>query len=266
MNLDLSQLAPWAQFRRTSAPFVLLFVASISLFADGVPLKTQAEVGDVRAQFLIGKSQLSSHSSQDWVDAFKWLTLAANNKHQTAQYLIATMHLEGKGTVTNTVEGFRYAKSSAEQGYAPGQSLLGECYMNGWGTSRDSKAAAEWFDKAANQGLADAQFHLGKMYNKGNGVPQDFSKSVKWLRRAANQGHQKAQSTLLQSILAGEAAVESGEIDYVEAYQWATLIDNDKCRKQTANKLTVAQLTAAAERAADFKPKPELDVHDVSSD
>ena len=89
-----------------------------SYLAFSQTLQEKAESGDMVAQYEYAKllSGKLIPTEEDLSEAFKWLTL------------------------------------SAEQGYAPAQCNLGDCYFKGQGTRQNYEKAVYWFKKSAVQG------------------------------------------------------------------------------------------------------------------
>lgn len=79
---------------------------------------------------------------------------------------------------------FNEWKPLAEQGDASAQFSLANMYHNGRGTLKDGKEEVKWYRKAANQGHAGAQFHLALMYSFGINVLKDLSKAKYWIKKS----------------------------------------------------------------------------------
>ena len=94
-------------------------------------------------------------------------------------------------------------------------------YAEGQGTARDYGKAVQWYQRAAEQGDAAAQYNLGMVYAQGQGVPRDHGKAYFWYNLAAME-------------LGGDAA---------------------KRRDESANKLTIAQVAEAQNKALTWQPK-----------
>jgi hypothetical protein len=86
-------------------------------------------------------------------------------------------------------EAFRWYSLAAEQKNAHAQLNLGVMYDTGAGVKMDKKKAAKWYTLAANQGNATAQSKLGVMHEKGEGLTMDKTKAAKWYTLAAEQGN-----------------------------------------------------------------------------
>lgn len=83
---------------------------------------------------------------------------------------------------------FKWYTKAAEQGYSKAQRALGEMYDKGEGVTQDFKEAFKWYAKAAEQGNPRAQYLLGNMYLEGKGVNQDFGKAIEWFDKSEDQG------------------------------------------------------------------------------
>jgi len=84
------------------------------------------------------------------------------------------MYNNGQGVIQDYKEAVKWYTKAAEQGNVDAQYNLGLMYNNGQGVIQDYKEAVKWYTKAAEQGNVDAQYNLGLMYYKGQGVPKDY--------------------------------------------------------------------------------------------
>jgi uncharacterized protein len=116
---------------------------------------------------------------------------ALAEKGNAAQYKLGTAYDEGLGVSKDYVEAFKWFRLAAEQGHVHSQFRVGEMYMSGDGVAKNDAEAVKWFRKAAEQGLANAQGMLGIMYAKGQAVPQNYVLAYMWLH-LATQGRQGA--------------------------------------------------------------------------
>jgi TPR repeat protein len=104
------------------------------------------------------------------------------------------MYRDGEGITQDYSEAVKWYSKAAEQGFAEAQYGLGWMHREGRGVPQDYIEAAKWYLKAAEQGLDEAQFNLGRMYYNREGVPQDLAEALKWFRKAAEQGNADAQN------------------------------------------------------------------------
>ena len=90
----------------------------------------------------------------------------------------------------NYSEAFKFCSVAAEQGHPEAQFNLGYMYQYGQGVKQDYIKAVEWYQKAAEQGNADAQFNLGFMYYNGEGVRQNYTKAKEYFGLACDNKDQ----------------------------------------------------------------------------
>ena len=99
------------------------------------------------------------------------------------------MYSYGEAVAQDYKEAVKWYTKAAEQGYANAQYNLGHRYYRGEGVAQDYKEAVRWWRKAAEQGKAKAQAVLGAMYDNGKGVAQDYKSAHMWLNIAAANGN-----------------------------------------------------------------------------
>jgi TPR repeat protein len=183
-----------------------------------------AEKGDKEAQYQLGFMYYHGiNVPQDYREAFKWYSKAADQGMAEAQYQLGFMYNNRQGVLQNYKEAVKwYTKAAeqyqkaAEQGDAAAQYKLGLMYDNGHGVAQDYKEATHWYTKAAEHENAEAQAKLGMMYLEGDGVPQDYKEAIKWLTRAAEQGMIEVQCYLGGIYYFGDIVAQ----DYKEAAKW----------------------------------------------
>jgi uncharacterized protein len=105
-----------------------------------------------------------------------------------AQHNLAALYLEGTEVAQNYAEALKWHTEAAEQGFALAQHDLGTMYLEGLGVEPDLGLAFQWFRKAAEQGDAKAQSNLGILYATGQGVTEDVVEAAKWFRLSAAAG------------------------------------------------------------------------------
>ena len=86
-----------------------------------------------------------------------------------------------------------WISKAAEQGLDKAQYNLGKMYRDGIGVDKDVVAAARAFLAAAEQGYAKAQNHIGVRLVRGEGIAKDEVQALMWLTLAARQGHASAR-------------------------------------------------------------------------
>ena len=116
--------------------------------------------------------------------------------HTEVEYMLAHMYRDGDGVSQDYGEADRYLTRAAEGGKAEAQFNLASLYAAGSGVKQDYEKAFEWTEKSAKQGYAPAQNDLGVAYELGKGVERDYNKAIEWYQKAAAQGYQIAQQNL----------------------------------------------------------------------
>lgn len=113
-----------------------------------------------------------------------------------AQNNMGWHYYHGDGVKQNYEEAFKWFSKAANLGEAGAQFNIGIMYANGTGVKQDLAEAAKWYRKSAEQGKASAQLNLGMMYISGRGIRQNIEEGTKWLSKAAEQGDPTAKANL----------------------------------------------------------------------
>ena len=113
----------------------------------------------------------------------EWLQVAEQGDAR-AQYNVAWMYANGKGTSQDFQEAVNWYKKSADQGYADAQYNLANLHLRGCGVTQNDYLAFSWFIKAAEQGDAPAQYNLGRMYLLGKGSDKVILEARFWMKLA----------------------------------------------------------------------------------
>lgn len=167
------------------------------------------------------------------------------------------LELFNKGFVAlqneNYEEAFKYISEAAELDFAFAQYLVGQMYYQGQGVPKNDAAAFKWTRLAAEQGYAEAQSSLGLMYESGEGVPQSDIDAVKWYRLASEQSFFKAQYNLSFKYSNGEGVPKN----YVQAYKWGALAkalgeEKTELLNQLTDRMTREQIAEAQSLAAEW--------------
>ncbi len=155
-----------------------------------------------------------AYERQDYdVAALAWEQVAARGDLR-AQFLLGTMHFEGKGMPVDRASAARCFRSSAERGYAPAQNNLGLMYFQGDGVAQDRGEAAKWFQLASDQGFVKAQNNLAVMQLLGVATPRAAGETRTLLAAAAAGGDPSAQ--FLKGSIDGDAESQHERFDWTE--------------------------------------------------
>lgn len=116
-------------------------------------LMKAAELGHCKAQLTVGYMYNSGDEyygyKQDYVEAAKWFTKAADQGNPYAQLMLGDYYNEGKGVDKDFTQAFQWYKKVADQDLADAFYQLGEYYANGYGVKKDMTLADEYYKKAA---------------------------------------------------------------------------------------------------------------------
>ena len=131
----------------------------------------------------------------------------------------AMLYLYGRGVKQDFKEAFRLLSIMAEEGNEYAQANLGLMYADGKGVKEDYEKALYWFKKAAEQGNAGAIMSLGFLYAKGHGIDKDLDEARRLYRLSAEKANWMAHRKLGYMYKEGEGV----RIDLVYALMWFIL-------------------------------------------
>jgi len=192
--LAFSAGAAYVFFGRTEIDQV---EARLSIYEQRIETQRRlAEVGDVKAQYLLGRLlRFGKGRTQNVREAVKWFNSAAARGHSGAQYELGTMYARGEGVGQSYHRAVEWLGLAARVGrHRSAQFALGELYYLGRGVDTDYVDALSWFQKAAQRKHPLAQFYLGEMYEKGWGVKRDLIEAFKWYSLAARKNQEVAKN------------------------------------------------------------------------
>ena len=87
----------------------------------------------------------------------------------------------------------REATPLAETGNADAAYMLAILHLHGRGTPQSARAAVGWFRRAADKDHAAAQLYLGRLTMVGQGTSLDFVEAYKWFALSARNGNAAAK-------------------------------------------------------------------------
>lgn len=124
-------------------------------------LLTQAEKGDVEAQFTLAQAYDKGRGiPQSKVEAARWYQKAAEQGDSFSQFYLGNMYWEGQGVSKNEKDAIRWWEMAAVQGYAPAQNSLGKVMATGTKTVRADKVKVYvWLALSSAQGDSEAELH-----------------------------------------------------------------------------------------------------------
>lgn len=186
-------------------PVVTILIFSLVLVSTSQAALTALSSPDITVQAGYRYSQqrqdlilaLEAYSEAEYVYAYRMLVPLARTDVAVAQYYLATLYDQGKGTDQDQLMAFIWYKRAALQGHTEAQHNLAVAYARGVTGKPDMKKAINWWKRAASMGNTDSQFNLGVIYSGGYGAADvDMSQALHWWRVAARNGDVAAQFNL----------------------------------------------------------------------
>ncbi|MCK5310640.1 MAG: SEL1-like repeat protein [Desulfobacteraceae bacterium] len=168
---------------------IIFCVCSASVFKNPVGLVANQKADDY-------------YDRKDYKSAFINYKKASELGIPEAQYYLANMYLEGKGSKKNTTEAIIWLGKSANGGFAPAQVSMGLHYQFGSGVSKDLSRAYKLFLRAAKAGAPEGQYFLAFFFATGQGTAKSNKKALKWFRIAKSNGFPVPSSLLSQAGVA----------------------------------------------------------------
>lgn len=219
-----------------------------------------ANMGSVKAQLQMGGVLFKGADgvNQNYVEAEKYLLMAAKSDNTDAQALLADLYFtmeeydksliwarkaaqldhfyacfilgrlydEGLGIEENHIEGLKWFEKAANGGDADAQNLVGNIYLNADYIEHDAKKAFKYYQLSAAQGNLMGMCNLGWCYQEGIGTDMNFLSAEEWIRKAADGGLQDAIDILNNNPLYNSTPVaQKSEEDLLNEAQ--TAYDNE---------------------------------------
>jgi class 3 adenylate cyclase len=116
-------------------------------------------------------------TTQNYTEAIRWYTMAANNGNSGAQFNLAMIFEEGRGTPVNLQKAFYWCTKAADQGEVAAQYNLGLFLAEGKGCHEDLIQSHMWFSLASMRGDKDALSNRNTLAKRLK--PQELNESKK---------------------------------------------------------------------------------------
>lgn len=175
--------------------------------------KKAAEAGNALGQYHLGFYYLQNSNMEE---AFKWLSLSAEQGNADAEFCVGYM-LElgiGTGEKPNYTKAMEFYQKAAEQDHTTALCFLGDFYYYGLGCEEDMEKAVQYYTASAEKESPLGQYCLGYLYEMGNGVEQDINKAIELYTASADAGYGAGQSNLAYLYLTGKGVTQ----DYSKAF------------------------------------------------
>lgn len=185
----------------------------------------------------------------------KFITLAADNNIEDAQYALGSLYKQGgKDLNQDAAKAFKYTLAAAENDHGQAQWEVGMAFIRGTNVTADIPKAIQWFQKSANNGDSNGMISLAVMYATGTGVLRDYNKTYALYLRAARIGNGYGAKGIATMYQQGQNLNKSMH----QAVKWATigvLLGNKESQQVLDNfsaGLSPAELEKAQQEAQDW--------------
>ena len=197
----VSYLEKSAQLGNVNAQYLLGKVcleSSIGNPSQAIAWMTKAaEAGNAGAQYALGKLYRDgTHVEKNIQKAVAMFTAAAGQKNEYAAYQLGRLYLAGTDIPKNVPEAVKWFTLSSDLGNAYAQYSLAKLYLSGDGVPKNVGEAIRLFTLSAEKKNEYAAYQHGKLYLQGEDVPKNVDTAIRWLTASANQGNQFAQYAL----------------------------------------------------------------------
>ena len=126
------------------------YVQPVGQVAELAVIKHNAEQGDARAQYLLGRKYENGVSGpENYAKAARWYRRAAEQEFAPAQYSLGRLYAAGDGVRPDYAEALRWFRRAAALEYALAQNRIGVMYEKGLGVALDAVEAYKWYSLAA---------------------------------------------------------------------------------------------------------------------
>ncbi len=195
-------------------------------------LQELAQTGNLTALNMLGQifeNGVPDAVSADVAQAFSYYKIASDEGDPGSKLRMASMMLEGKGTLLDVDSGIAILEGLAGNGSSDANLILAEFYAGaiGNGTSKDLAKAFSYYRTAADAGSGTAQVQTALMLLRGEGTEQNQKTGMELLQDAADKGNPDALIALGTIFQSGEAGTVDAEAA-VSAFEAAAALGADK--------------------------------------
>ena len=173
-------------------------------------LKSQAEQGDMQAQFALGLYYLPTEITEEGWEfkgkLFDDYFLASIDGLVIDPKIFSAFEAAENNREVNDELAFMWFEKAAKQGHMESQYALARCYFEGRGVGQSYKSAFEWVEKSSEQGFSEAHCLLGDLYRDGCGVEKEdkLALALECYEKAFEAGVVKAHLKIMSMISTGK--------------------------------------------------------------
>lgn len=117
---------------------------------------------------------------------------ANNPLNSEYYYIVGDFYYNGQGTRQNYGEALKWFTRAANLGTGKAAYRIAEMHKNGQGVRKSTQSAIEWFAKAHDNYNKDAAYMIAQIYVKGDGIKPDMDEAQKWFVAAVRSGNEDA--------------------------------------------------------------------------
>jgi uncharacterized protein len=151
--------------------------------------KKAAQMGDAASAYNLATMVLREETrALNNKQALAYLYKSANSNFGLAQFLLGTLHEQGRWVAKSPTQAFNWFLRAANNNQSDAYIAVGNAYYLGSGTPQNEAQALAWFEKSANTGDVGGQYLAASMYEKGLGTKPDLATALTWYSMAARQG------------------------------------------------------------------------------
>ena len=166
--------------------------------------------GEAWAQTKLGKAYVANiEDAQIQQRGVELLSQAAEQDDAEAIYLLAMLSVTGIAVEQSNLNAFAQMKRAAELGFAEAQFELAAMYMEGRGTNVERDAAIRWARESSAAGHIPAKYALAMALLEQDASSEE---AIMWLESAANSGHRDALFFLAGAVAHGHFGILKDEL------------------------------------------------------
>ncbi len=169
--------------------------------------------GDLEAQFALGnRFECGHNTTQDYVEAAKWYSLAAKRGHLGATLRLAAMAELGLGGPIDRDKAWNHLLFAVKSGSPDAVFQIGEFILR---NPKTGNSPLVYFERAAEQGHVEASLRCARIYMFGSdGIASDRKKALQYLEKAIVAGSQQAveDAELWKELLEDATLADMGHI------------------------------------------------------
>ncbi|MCQ2079262.1 MAG: SEL1-like repeat protein [archaeon] len=189
-----------------------------------------AEQGNAHAMNRLGEMYAEGDGVEaDWIEACLWTRCAAYIGDNMARHRLGLWHEEGLfGLRRSPEEAFRWVSLSAEDGHVPAMTTLGEYHLRGVGTEVSHGDSMTWLRRAADKGHTPAMIMIARAHQTGIGAERDLDEAMNWFETAADHGDPYGADGMGWTILKTQHS-RSALMSAFEDFERAVVTRPDPC-------------------------------------